>query len=158
MSEQTGASAAAGVVSAAAQQNIEMHTLVVEAIGRREVPEALLAAGFQLENRATAATDHVYYGARGVREWMGDIFEVFAEDARYGVDDLIAAAADFVVARFSIVGRGGRTGEPIAFSWIGVTWFRDHKAVRAAGFATLEEALAAVGLAGPESATIIKPV
>jgi ketosteroid isomerase-like protein len=128
------------------QKNMDLHTLAVAAVNAREVPEAILAPGFRLENRATAVTDHTYYGAAGWREWMSDLFEVFAEGARYGVEELIAAGDDFVAAMFCLAGRGARSGEPLEFRWAGVTWFRNGKATVAIGYASRREALEAVGL------------
>jgi len=61
------------------QRNVEVHDRVVEAVNAREVPEDVLAPGFRMENRASAATDYTYYGARGWNEWMSDLFESFAD-------------------------------------------------------------------------------
>jgi ketosteroid isomerase-like protein len=128
------------------QRNLDAHDRVVQAVNAREVPEDVLAPGFRMENRASAVTDYTYHGARGWREWMGDLFESFAEGARYGVEEVLAAGEDFVAARFFVVGRGSRSGEPLEFRWVGVTWFRDGKATRAVGFSSRREALDAVGL------------
>jgi len=51
-----------------------------------------------------------------------------------------------VVAAFSVIGRGARSGQPLEFRWAGVTWFRDGKAIRAVGYTSRREALEAVGL------------
>jgi ketosteroid isomerase-like protein len=126
--------------------NIELHRRGAEAANAREVPEEILASDFRLENRVTAVTDNTYHGASGWREWMSDLFDVFAEGARYGIEEVLAAGEDFVVATFCIDGRGARSGMPLAFRWASVTWFRDGKATRAVGYATRAEALAAVGL------------
>jgi ketosteroid isomerase-like protein len=128
------------------QQNIELHRRGVEAANAREVPVDLLAPGFRMENRVTAVTDNAYRGADGWREWMSDLFDVFADGARYEVEEIIAAGDDFVAAMLCVTGRGARSGLPITFRWAGVTWFRGNKAVRAAGYPTREEALEAVGL------------
>ncbi|HLL93222.1 MAG TPA: nuclear transport factor 2 family protein [Solirubrobacteraceae bacterium] len=128
------------------QRNIELHSRAVAAVNAREVPEELLAPGFRLENHATAVTDYTYYGATGWREWMSDLFEVFAEGASYGVEEFIAVREDFVVAMFYVVGRGARSGMPLELRWAGATWFRDGKATRAIGYASPREALESVGL------------
>jgi len=120
----------------------------VRAVNAREVPDDVLAPDFQMENRASAVTDYTYYGERGWREWMGDLFESFAEGARYDVEEIIAVGEDFVAARFSVVGRGARSGQPLEFRWIGVTWFHEGKATRAVGYSSRSEALEAVGLTG----------
>jgi len=128
--------------------NIAVHDRVVEAVNAREVPDDVLAPGFRMENRASAVTDYTYHGARGFGEWMGDLFESFAEGARYGVEEILAVGDDFVVARFFVLGRGASSGKPLEFRWTGVTWFRGGKATRAIGYTSGPEALAAVGLGG----------
>jgi ketosteroid isomerase-like protein len=128
------------------QRNLDAHDRVVEAVNARRVPDDVLAAGFRMENRASAATDYTYYGARGWSEWMGDLFESFADGARYGVEELLAVGDDFVAAVFSVVGIGAGSGQPLEFRWAGVTWFRNGKAIRAVGYTSRSEALEAVGL------------
>lgn len=128
------------------QRNIDLHRRGAEAANAREVPEDLLAPGFRMENRVTAVTDNTYHGADGWREWMSDLFDVFADGARYEIEEIIAAGDDFVAAMLCVHGAGARSGEPIAFRWAGVTWFRGDKAIRAVGYADRGEALEAVGL------------
>lgn len=129
------------------QRNIDLHGQLVEAVRAREVPVELLAPNFHMENRATAATDHIYYGAEGLLELARDIIEAFAEEPRWRVEEVIASGDDFVVATFSVVGLGARSKEPLEFRWVGVAWFREGKASRAIGYASRREALEAVGLA-----------
>jgi ketosteroid isomerase-like protein len=142
-----GRLAAERVALAGPQSNVDLHTRAFEAVNRGIVPEEILAPGFRMENHASAVTDHAYHGARGWREWMSDLFEVFAPGARYAVDEIVAADEDFVVASFSVRGQGARSREPLEFQWVGVTWFRDGKATRAVGYTTRREALGVVGLA-----------
>jgi hypothetical protein len=125
------------------QRHIEIHRGVVEALNRRGVPERLLAAGFTMENKVSAVTDYEYRGADGLRDWMNDVFEVFAEGARYEVEEIVEVGEDHVVAAFCISGRGGRSTLPLEFRWVGVTWFRNFRAIRAVGYATREQALRA---------------
>jgi ketosteroid isomerase-like protein len=129
---------------AAAEHNVELATRIVDAVGRRAVPEELLAAGFRMDNRTSSITDRTYHGARGVREWMGDLFEVFAPGPRYEINEVLATGENYVVASYSLLGRGARSGRPLELRWTGVTWFRDGKATRAVGYTTREEALRAV--------------
>jgi hypothetical protein len=134
-----------------AQQNLQVHERAVEAVRLREVPEEILAPRFYMENRVSAVTDYSYHGAMGWRDWMNDIFEVFAEDALYEVEDLIAQGEDFVIAMFRIAGLGARSRMPLELRWVGVTWFHNGKLTRAVGYRNRHEALAAVGVerAGP---------
>jgi ketosteroid isomerase-like protein len=128
------------------QRNIDLHTRGAEAANARQVPEGLLAPGFRMENRVTAVTDNTYHGADGWREWMGDLFDVFAAGARYEVEEIIAASDEYVAAIICVSGIGARSGLPLSFRWAGVTWFHDGKAVRAVGYANRSDALEAVGL------------
>ncbi len=129
---------------AAARRNMEAATRIVDAVGRRTVPEELLAPGFRMDNRTSSLTDRTYHGARGVQEWMSDLFEVFAPGARYAMDEVLARGDTYVVATYSLLGRGARSGNALELRWAGVTWFRDGKATRAVGYTTREEALQAV--------------
>ncbi len=139
--------AAVGALEASARRSIDLHNQMVEAIRARDVPDDLLAPGFRMESRVTSATGYTYHGGAGLREWMSDLFEDFDEETRYGVDELNAAGEDFVVATYSLVGRGVGSREPLELRWVGVVWIADGKVARAVGYATREEALAAVGLA-----------
>jgi ketosteroid isomerase-like protein len=129
-----------------AQRNIDLHSRGAEAANAREVPEDLLAPDFRMENRVTAVTDNTYHGTDGWREWMSDLFDVFAAGARYEVEEIIAASADYVAAMICVKGLGARSGLALSFRWAGVTWFSDGKALRAVGYANRSEALAALGL------------
>src|ERR1700694_2167043 len=62
-------------------RNVDVLGYVVEAANARTEPVELLAPGFQMEHRASAVTDRTYRGANGWREWVDDLFEVFATGA-----------------------------------------------------------------------------
>lgn len=108
--------------------------------------EPLLTPDYRIENIVTAVTDKTYYGASGCLEWLGDMSEAFAAGARYEMEAIIADGDDFVVTRMAFVGTGARSGAPLRLRWITVTWFRDGKVARSAGYANRQEALKAVGL------------
>ncbi len=128
------------------RRNVQLHERAVAAVVARRVPTEILAPGFRLENRVTAVTDYTYHGATGWGEWMSDLFEMFADRARYGVEELIAAGDDFVAAMFCVQGVGARSRTTITFRWAGVTWFRNGQATLAVGYPTRADALIAVGL------------
>lgn len=128
------------------ERNARAHEVLFAAVGTGETPAELLAPEFRMENRATAAADAVYYGARGLRDWLEDLLGVFAAGAAFAVDELIAAGEDFVVARFTLTGVGARSGYPLQFGWTAVTWFIDGRATRVVGYGAEDHALAAVGL------------
>jgi ketosteroid isomerase-like protein len=135
-------------------RNIELQRRVVVAVNAREVPEEILAPGFWMENRASSVTDYTYHGAAGWRDWMNDIFEEFAPNARYQVEDILTATEDFVIAVFRIAGHSARSGDTLEFRWTGVTWFRDGQAARAVGYANRAEAFAAAAV---EEAGCVRP-
>jgi len=128
------------------QYNIDLHSRGAAAINAREVPEDLLAPGFRIENYVTAVTDNTYYGAAGWREWMSDLFDIFAPGVRYETEEIIADGDDFVAAAVRLVGRGARSGMPIVFRWSTVVWFHNGRATRVVGYTSAREALEAVGL------------
>jgi ketosteroid isomerase-like protein len=133
------------------QENIELFERGVEALNARALSDELaaetLAPGFRIDNAATAVTDKTYYGAEGVREWVRDIFDGLADDARYETEEILADSDDFVVARVRLVGRGARSGVPVELRSVTVTWYEGGKATRARGYLRRREALEAVGLA-----------
>ena len=137
---------AAGDASAIRKRNTEVHAHLVAAAIAREVPDELLAPDFHMENHAAAAVDYTYWGATGWREWMSDLFEVFAERPRYRVEEVIAMGDDFIAATFCVDGTSVRSGNWLVFRWAGVTWFRDGKATRAIGYSSRAAALEAVEL------------
>lgn len=139
-----GSTTRADADAARVARNIELHALCVQAAAACTVPKALLAPDFRMENRVTAVTDQCYRGEDGWREWMSDLFDVFADGARYEVEEIVAAGHDYVAAMLRVSGRGARSGQPLSFRWAGVTWFRGEQALRAVGYATREQALAAV--------------
>jgi ketosteroid isomerase-like protein len=125
------------------QRNVEIALRYTAAINAREVPEELLAPDFQMDNVTTAVTDKTYYGAAGVRQWISDFFDVLDADARYEAR-VIEAGDDYVIGDISILGRGSVSGAPLNLRHFGVLWIRDGKIVRAVGYGTRREALAAV--------------
>jgi ketosteroid isomerase-like protein len=141
-----GRAAAVRAAQPSSQRNVVLHERIVEAISERADPHEMLASGFRIESRITAATDYIYDGAAGLLEWAIDLFEGFAGDVNFAVKEILAAGDDFVVASFAAAGRALRSTEPVELHWVGVTWFRDQKATRHVGFTSREDALKAVGL------------
>ncbi len=74
------------------------------------------------------------------------MFEAFDEDSHFETEEILAEGEDFVVARTRVVGHGARSGVPVTLRWVSVTWCRDAKLARTAGYPTRREALEAVGL------------
>ena len=126
---------------------MELHERAVAAINAGQVPEEILASDFCMENRVTAVTDYEYHGASGWRDWMNDLFEVFAEGASYEVQEIIAVGEDYIAAMFCMTGLGAQSALPLEFRWAGVTWFDNGKATRAVGYRDRDHALRAAGVA-----------
>jgi hypothetical protein len=72
--------------------NIEIARQLADGINAREVPDDLFAPDFLLENVRTAVTDTVYRGPAGARRWLSDFFGVLDDDARFELEEAIAAA------------------------------------------------------------------
>lgn len=125
------------------ESNLGLHAAIVEAVRAREVPEQVLSPTFVMVNRASTVTDRIYRGAMGWRDWMNDIFEEFRQDARFELDELLAATDELVAASYSIAGTSVRSGRPLFFGWVGVTWFHHGRAVHAMAHSTRTRALEA---------------
>ena len=110
------------------------------------LPRNVLAPDFRLENHATAIADDVYWGERGLLEWLEDLLSVFQDGAAYSIGEILQADDESVVASYSICGRGRFSGEDLDFSWTGVTWFRDGQATGGANYHSAADALEAAGV------------
>jgi len=143
-----GRAAALRAAMPSSRRKIELHERIIESIGAREVPEALLAPDFRIESRVTAATDYSYVGAAGLSEWQRDLFESFAGEPRLAIEAVIVASDEFVVARFCASGPASQSTETVELRWVGVMWFQADRATRAVGFNSRDDALRAVGMAG----------
>jgi ketosteroid isomerase-like protein len=127
------------------ESNIELVRRMAEAINTGDLPREILTEDFELKNATTAVTDATYYGYEGGLEWRRDFFDV-VDDARYEVDEILAAEDDYVVVANHLTGRGSSSGAPVDLRWASVFWFRDGKIARVAGFNSRRAALEAVGL------------
>ncbi len=128
------------------QRNLDVHKRAIAAVNAGDVPRELLAPGFRIEGHMSAVTDYVYRGPVGWGDWVNDLFEVFADGARYQVEEIVATGTDFVVAALCIAGRGARSSMPLEFRWVCITWFSAGLIARAVGYASRREALAALTL------------
>jgi ketosteroid isomerase-like protein len=132
------------------QANVEIHRSCIEAINAAEFTDETFARfctpDFVMANPTTAVTERSYAGADGVRAWVADFAEAFADRPCLEVDEILADGADFVVSRLRWSGRGSRSGAALDLSWINVSWFRDEKMSRGVGYTNRHDALKAVGL------------
>jgi ketosteroid isomerase-like protein len=126
-----------------AGSNLEIALRYTAEVNARRVPVELLAPDVRIENATTAVTDRTYVGADGVREWIGDIFDVLDEYATFEAEP-VEARDDYVLARIQIAGQGALSGAPVSLRFYGVMWLRDGKITRIAGYNSRGEALRAV--------------
>ena len=124
-----------------AEQNLELHSLMVAAAGSGQVPESLLAVDFVMKNRASSITDYTYRGPSGWRDWTKDLFEEFCSEPKLTIERIVAADDAVVVATYCVAGTSVHNDAPVEFRWSGVTWFADRQATRSIGCTSPEEAL-----------------
>ena len=126
-------------------ENVELVHRLAEAVNSGDLPRDVLTEDFELKNATTAVTDATYHGYEGALKWRQDMFDV-VEDARYEVDEVLAANDDYVVIANHLAGRGSSSGAPVDLRWASVFWLRDGKIARVAGFNSRRAAMEAVGL------------
>ncbi len=116
------------------------------AVTAREDAGQFFVPDCRIDNAVTAVTDATYIGHAGVRKWVTDVSDVLDENARLGVEEILAIGDDFLVAMFCWVGHGAQSNVPVELRWPGTVWFRDGKISRAVGYMSPRDALQAVGL------------
>ncbi len=85
-----------------------------------------------------------FHGHDGVRRWADEVWEV-VRDLRVEVEEIIEVDGTTVVSVQWTRGQLSYTGLPGDALWAAVWSFRGGKAVRAKGYMSRQEALAAVG-------------
>ncbi len=132
------------------QEAIDAQVRCLNLVNRGELSDEVLHSLFtpdlKLQNPATGVTDGSYEGPAAVREWIGDFIEAFGQGARVEIDKIIVDGDDFVMTRQRCIGEGIRSGAPLELRWMNVTWLRDGRICRMAGYANRHEAFKAVGL------------
>jgi ketosteroid isomerase-like protein len=142
----------ASLFRGASRLNVELTLRALAAVNSGRIPADMLAPEFWMENRASSVTDYTYWGTRGWGEWMSDISEEFTGRVRYSLEEIVHADEDLVIASFRVSGRSAWSGEQLDFSWAGVTWFRDGKALRSVAYSTRQAALRALDDAAARAA------
>jgi ketosteroid isomerase-like protein len=132
------------------QENVETLKRGVDAYNRRDVDALLADCDPEIEWRPAilahlAGAQTVYRGHEGVREMLGDAFEVLAEMRLEYSEIRDLGERTIAIGRIRTRGResGVETESPVA----AVTDFKDGKAIRVRTYFDLEEALQAAGLA-----------
>jgi ketosteroid isomerase-like protein len=129
------------------EENVEAMKRLVEAGNRRDIEAALAELDPDVEWHTAlpmVGGDAVYRGHEGIREWLGEVWDVLAEtefefpDVRDLGDRIVA------VGTFRVRGKGSgvEVETPIAY----VTEVRGHKAFRVRTYLDPKEALKAAGL------------
>jgi ketosteroid isomerase-like protein len=130
------------------QENVEAFNRALEAIDRRHVEALLEELDPEVEWHPGVLVpfegEAVYRGHEGVREMVGDIFDVLAEfDAQYSeIRDL----GDRIVAIGRLRTRGSESGAVTESPYAAVTDFRNGRAIRVRTYLDPNEALEAAGL------------
>jgi ketosteroid isomerase-like protein len=99
-------------------------------------------------NFETFPVTEPYHGWDGVMQWLADISEPF-DDFHFELLEVLAHDEDRVVAQLRVRGSSRTGGPDFALVWGAIMTYRDGKLIRAEGFRTPEEALAAAELQRP---------
>jgi len=124
-----------------AEENVELHRLMITAADAGRTPGSSLAADFVMRHRTSSITDYTYRGRDGWRDWLSDLFEEFSGPARLRIEQIVVADDAVVVATYCLEGTSVHDAAPIEFRWAGVTWFANRRATRSIGCTSVEEAL-----------------
>jgi len=129
------------------EKNVETVRLAFDAIGRRDINALLSLYDPQIEFlplTGTRVESGGYGGHGGVRDYFEEIAEVWEEMRPYA--DAMWPVRDHVVVLGGCVVRGRRSGAESNSPMAWVITVRDGKIERHRAYATVEEALEAVGL------------
>jgi ketosteroid isomerase-like protein len=99
----------------------------------------------QIVNFDSFPVTRPYRGFEGVMRWLADISEPF-DEFKFELVDVLADDDDRVVTRVRATGASRTGGPPFELEWGAIYTFRNEKMIRAEGFRTPAEALAAAGL------------
>ena len=89
--------------------------------------------------------DRIYRGHEGVRRFLSDWLELW-DAYEVGVDAILAAPGDRVVALAWQRGKGRESGLPMEMEWAQIATIRGGRVTRVENFDKREEALEAAGL------------
>lgn len=132
---------------AMSEENVDAVRRALEAFERGDLEEMLsfLDPDFELHSAIVGGAEgNVYRGHDGYRHWYADSYESF-EELRNELNEY-RDLGDRVVALGRVVGLGRESGVEIDSPMGWVFTLRDGKAVKAEGFLSREQALAAAGL------------
>ena len=105
---------------------------------------AVIGPGFELRENFLAPEAGVYRGEEGLKRWLEAMSEAFI-DFRFEPERFIERG-DWVFAPLHASGRGRGSGAPFSAQYVNAFKFQSGKAVFAASYEDLAEALEAAGL------------
>jgi ketosteroid isomerase-like protein len=104
----------------------------------------MIGPGFELHENVLAPEAGVYRGGEGLKKWLEAAREAFS-DFRFEPDRFIERG-DWVFAPVHAFGRGRGSGASFTAQYVTAFEFQSRKAVFAASYEDLAEALEAAGL------------
>jgi ketosteroid isomerase-like protein len=128
------------------QENVELVRRAYDLVSRGDIAGlgAIIGPGFELHENVLAPDAAVYHGNEGLKKWVDASLEAFV-DFRFEPERFIERG-DWVFAPVHAYGRGKGSGAPFTARYVTAFKFRFGKAVFAASYRDLAEALEAVGL------------
>jgi ketosteroid isomerase-like protein len=126
--------------------NVEAVRRAYELVRRGDIAGLLEIIGprFELHENVLAPEAGVYQGGEGLRKWLEATREAFI-DFRFAPERFIERG-DWVFVPLHVSGRGRGSGAPFTAQYVTAYRFESGKAVFAASYEDLVEALAAAGL------------
>jgi ketosteroid isomerase-like protein len=139
---------AAGGLPAVSEENVEVLRAGLEVINTGDVdrilefvhPDFVVTVPQEL-----SAEPDTYRGHEGLRRYF-ETFQEAMDDIQFDVERFWDTAGDHVVASFRLTARGKQTGIPVEQRAVFVWTLRDGQAIAVSTFASLDDALASVGL------------
>jgi len=126
--------------------NVELARRVLDLAGRGDLAGLveIIGPGFELHENVLAPDAAVYRGPEGLKKWLESALEAFA-GFRFEAERFLERG-DWVFAEVHAHGRGRGSGAPFDARYVTVFKFQLGKAVFAASYQDLPEALQAAGL------------
>src|SRR6476620_3216316 len=130
------------------EENVETVRRAYELVAQGDLSGLLniIGPGFELHENVLAPEAGVYHGGEGLKKWQRATLEAFA-DFRFEPERFIERG-DWVFAPVRSFGHGRGSGAPFRAQYVTAFKFEAGKAVFAASYEDLAEALEAAGLSG----------
>ena len=128
------------------QENLPLVRRAYDRVSRGDIAGLadMIAPGFELHENVLAPDAAVYHGEEGLKSWLEGLLDAFV-DFRFDPERFIERG-DWVFAPVHVYGRGKGSGAPFTARFVTAFRFRSGKAVLAASYDDLDEALEAAGL------------